>query len=150
MVMAAAVADYRPSYKLRVKSKKLKGKVKVELQRTDDILETLGKNKGNKILIGFSLETENLIKNSKKKLINKNLDLIVANGPEAFDGDSSKVHFIYRDGKTENLGKVSKLNSANRILDLVKAKLSVEKDQASNFKMAHRISSASKSISLNF
>jgi phosphopantothenoylcysteine decarboxylase/phosphopantothenate--cysteine ligase len=92
VVMAAAVADYKPSTKLRVKSKKLKGKVKVELQRTDDILETLGKNKGNKILIGFSLETENLIKNSKKKLINKNLDLIVANGPEAFDGDSSKVH----------------------------------------------------------
>jgi phosphopantothenoylcysteine decarboxylase/phosphopantothenate--cysteine ligase len=150
VVMAAAVADYKPSTKLRVKSKKLKGKVKVELQRTDDILETLGKNKGNKILIGFSLETENLIKNSKKKLINKNLDLIVANGPEAFDGDSSKVHLIYSGGKTESLGKVSKLNTANRILDLVKDKVSVDKDQVSTFKMANKSLSVSRHVSLNF
>jgi phosphopantothenoylcysteine decarboxylase/phosphopantothenate--cysteine ligase len=150
VVMAAAVADYKPLKTQSSKLKKQSSKLGIKLHKTDDILGILGKNKGKKVLVGFSLETDKLIENSKKKLIDKNLDLVVANGPEAFDGDSSKAHLIYQNGKIENLGKVSKLNTANRILDLVKAKLSIEKDQAPTFKIANRISSASRPVSLNF
>jgi len=119
VIMAAAVADYRPSHKLKGKMKKLNSKVKIELYKTDDILELLGKNKGNKLLIGFSLETGRLIENSKKKLANKNLDLVIANTEKAFDADSSRAYFIYDNGKIERTRLVSKNDIAGKIIDFV-------------------------------
>jgi phosphopantothenoylcysteine synthetase/decarboxylase len=110
-------------------------------RRRDDEMKKL-------ILIGFSLETDNLIKNSKMKLINKNLDMVVANGPEAFDKDLSKIHLIYRDGNMENLGKISKISTANKILDFVKTSLSVGKYRASVFETANKTMSTSRLISL--
>jgi phosphopantothenoylcysteine decarboxylase/phosphopantothenate--cysteine ligase len=129
VVMAAAVADYRPTKSQKTKLKKQNSKLKIELQKTDDILETLGKNKGKKVLVGFSLETSNLIENSKKKLTAKNLDLVVANTEEAFDKDESRVHLIYNSGRVENLGKVNKSDTANRILDFVRNNRASRKDQ---------------------
>lgn len=119
VVMAAAVADYRPVQKANGKMKKSRSRVKIELAKTDDILAGLGRNKGGKILIGFALETNDLIRNAKKKLADKNLDLIVANDESAFDVDSSRVSFIYHDGKIERSGLLSKKDIAFKILDLV-------------------------------
>lgn len=132
VIMAAAVADYKP---LKARDSKLKKKargsgLKIELRRTDDILEELGRKKGNKILIGFSLETSNLIENSIKKLKDKNLDLIVANGPEAFDVDSSRACFIYGDGRSERTGLVSKSDIAGKIIDFVAKKLKPHKKES--------------------
>lgn len=129
VIMAAAVADYRPTKAQKSKLKKQSSRLKIELQKTDDILETLGKNKGKKILVGFSLETSNLIENSKKKLTAKNLDMVVANTEEAFDKDESRVHLIYNNGKVENLGKVNKSDTANKILDFVRNNMPSRKDQ---------------------
>ena len=122
VVMAAAVADYRPVQKFKGKIKKLSSRMKIELHKTDDILENLGKNKGNKVLVGFSLETSNLIGNSKKKLTGKNLDLVVANTEEALDADSSRAYFIYDNGKIERTGLVIKSGIAGKILDFVATK----------------------------
>jgi phosphopantothenoylcysteine decarboxylase/phosphopantothenate--cysteine ligase len=135
VVMAAAVADYRPVQKLKGKMKKLSSKVKIELHKTDDILEALGKNKNKKILIGFSLETGNLIGNSKKKLVNKNLDLVVANTEEAFDSDSSRAYFIYDDGKIERTRLVSKSDIAGKIIDFVAGKFKTQKREGSHLKL---------------
>lgn len=135
VVMAAAVADYKPSQKSKGKIKKYKSKVKIELQKTDDILGTLGEMRRRRseemkrpVLVGFSLETSNLIENSKKKLSAKNLDLVVANTEEAFDKDESRVHLIYNNGSVKNLGKVNKSDTANRILDFVRECMPARKD----------------------
>ncbi len=80
IIKAAAVADYRPKIIEKNKIKKTADKLCIELEKTKDILKYLGENKNNKqILCGFSMETQNLIENSKKKLEEKNLDMIVAN-----------------------------------------------------------------------
>lgn len=135
VVMAAAVADYRPVQKLKGKMKKINAKVKIELHKTEDILESLGKNKGNKILIGFSLETNNLIENSKKKLNAKNLDLIIANGEEAFEVDLSRAFFIHNDGKIEKTKLVSKNEIARKIIDFVAGKFRTHKKESSSIKL---------------
>jgi len=135
VVMAAAVADYRPVQKLNGKMKKLSSKIKIELHKTDDILESLGKNKGKKVLIGFSLETSNLIGNSKKKLTSKNLDLVVANTEEAFDADSSRAYFIYDDGKIDRTRLVSKNDIAGKIIDFVAGKFKPQKREGSHLKL---------------
>lgn len=78
LIMVGAVSDYRPAKHALRKIKKTKERLMVELKRNPDILLELGKRKCNRILVGFSLETEDLIKNAKKKLKLKNLDLIVS------------------------------------------------------------------------
>lgn len=124
VVMAAAVADYRP---LKAQSSKLKkqnrsSKLKVELRKTNDILEGLAEKKEDKILIGFALETEDLLENAKEKLRSKNLDLIVANDESAFDRDESRTYLVYGEGEAEKLGLVSKTETAKRIIDFIAAK----------------------------
>jgi len=119
VVMASAVSDFRPA---RTQSKKIKKSSKnssLELEATTDILKELGKKKDGQILIGFALETDNLEENALKKLKDKNLDLIVANDETAFDSDSNKVTMITREGKPEDLPKMSKTEVANRILDKI-------------------------------
>jgi len=135
VVMAAAVADYRPVQKFKGKMKKLSSKIKIELHKTDDILENLGKNKGKKVLVGFSLETSNLIGNSKKKLTGKNLDLVVANTEDAFDADSSRAYFIYDDGKIDRTRLVSKNEIAGKIMDFVAGKFKPQKREVSHLKL---------------
>jgi len=135
VVMAAAVADYRPVQKFKGKMKKLSSRVKIELHKTDDILESLGKNKGKKVLVGFSLETSNLIGNSKKKLASKNLDLVVANTDEAFDSDSSRAYFIYDDGKIDRTRLVSKNDIAGKIIDFVAGKFKPQNREGSHLKL---------------
>ena len=79
VIKAAAVADYRPKNPGEEKVKKKDGELSIELERTTDILKTLGERKDKQFLCGFSMETENMLENSREKLRKKNLDMIVAN-----------------------------------------------------------------------
>ena len=124
IIKAAAVADYRPSNVSTEKVKKKDGdSMTIPLERTIDILKTLGKSKKEKQFIcGFSMETQNMIENSKKKLINKNLDLIVANNLKVagagFGTDTNVVTFITSDEITE-LPLMSKNDVAKAIIDKI-------------------------------
>ena len=124
VIMAAAVADFRPAKEEKDKIKKgqgsrVKGIANIELERTEDILSELGKKKGGKILVGFSVESEDLIKNSEKKLKEKNLDLIVANTADAFDSDVSEAVLISKKKKILELKKQNKTSLSDLILDAI-------------------------------
>ena len=126
IVMAAAVADYTPA---RYSSHKIKKEtlsrdtLSLELKRTTDILRQLGKEKHGPVLVGFALETDNGLRSAKKKLKEKNLDLIILNNPleegAGFDTETNVVTMIPKRGKIERLKKMSKFDVANRILDRV-------------------------------
>ena len=73
------MADYRPDEELRQKKKKQEGPLKLDLQRNPDILEGLGAQKGNRVLVGFAAETDDLLTHARDKLAAKNLDIIIAN-----------------------------------------------------------------------
>ena len=121
IVKAAAVADYTPTETAENKIKKSDGNMSIELKRTKDILKTLGENKKpNQIVCGFSMETENVIENSRKKLETKNADLIAANSLKTdgagFGVDTNVITLITREKITE-LPKMSKAEAAHRIFD---------------------------------
>lgn len=120
VVMAAAVADYRPVNIADQKIKKQNGKLSIELEPTVDILAAVGHKKGTRVLLGFAAETQNLETNARKKLQEKNADMIVANDVSAkdagFDVETNRVTFISQDGKKE-LPLLSKLEVADKILD---------------------------------
>lgn len=123
IVKAAAVADYRPKSYCDNKLKKKDGELSIELERTDDILKWLGENrKESQFLCGFSMETENLVENSKAKLLKKNLDMVVANNLKVegagFGGNTNVVTFITKNDVVE-LPLMSKAEVANRILDKI-------------------------------
>ena len=123
IVMAAAVADYRPKNVADEKIKKSDGDSMIELERTDDILKALGSSKkSGQVICGFSMETENLLENSRKKLDSKNADMIVANNLKTegagFGVDTNVVTFITKDSMQE-LEKMSKDEVAHKILDEV-------------------------------
>lgn len=121
VIKAAAVSDYRPKMIRQQKIKKGDSDMTLALERTEDILGELGKKKGNRILIGFAAETENLISNAKKKLREKNLDMIVVNDvtqPGAgFASDTNQVKIIYRSGRVKDLPLMSKEEVSQIILD---------------------------------
>lgn len=123
LIMAAAVSDFTPEKKLANKIKKDQAELVLKLKKTPDILKEMGKQKGKKILVGFSLETENEIKNSKSKLKEKNLDLIVVNNPTqpgaGFGGDNNIATIIDKKGKVQRLPLMSKNDLADKILDKV-------------------------------
>jgi len=121
IIKSAAVADYRPYDVADEKMKKSDGELSIRLERTTDILKYLGENKkDNQFLCGFSMETSNLIENSKLKLKKKNLDMIVANNLKeegaGFGKDTNKVSIITKEDiiQTEVL---SKKKVAHKILD---------------------------------
>lgn len=121
IIMAAAIADYTPKSFSDNKIKKSDDDLKIELARTTDILKFLGENKlANQKLIGFSMETENLIENSKAKLIKKNADMICANSLNnnntGFESDTNLVTLIKKD-EIKELPFDTKENIANGILD---------------------------------
>src|SRR3990172_942925 len=119
VVMAAAVADYRPRKSSPTKVKKEEKTITVEMERTRDVLKYMGKNrKEGQLLIGFALETEDLEENARRKLKEKNLDLVVANPPWALDRDFNEVTIINREEEVEKLPPMAKEEIADRILDL--------------------------------
>jgi phosphopantothenoylcysteine decarboxylase/phosphopantothenate--cysteine ligase len=121
LLMAAAVADYRPVKYAAQKIKRGKAEaISLELERTPDIL---GEVKGDFLRVGFALETENLVPNARRKLKEKGLDLVVANDISAFGQDQSQVVLIGKSGKAEKLPLLPKPEVAHRVLDRVVARL---------------------------
>jgi len=123
IIKAAAVADYRPGEVSEEKVKKSESSMILELEKTDDILKYLGEHKQpGQILCGFSMETQNVIENSKAKLIGKNLDLIVANNLKeegaGFGTDTNVITIITGEDVT-TLDIMSKEEAANRVLDKI-------------------------------
>lgn len=122
-IMSAAVADYKPTNVANQKIKKSDAVITLALEKTTDILFELGKLKKQQLLVGFALETENLIENATSKLNRKNLDLIVANysstAGEGFGFDTNKVIIIDRNNKMYNFELKQKEEVALDIVDIV-------------------------------
>jgi phosphopantothenoylcysteine decarboxylase / phosphopantothenate---cysteine ligase len=122
-IFAAAVADYRPAQKNADKMKKTAAALSVQLEPTVDILQEVARTKGDKFVVGFAAETDDVAQNARKKLEAKNLDLIVANDVTAegagFDHDTNVVTLFSRDGRDLALPKMGKPEVAQRILDEV-------------------------------
>ncbi|MFZ4679165.1 MAG: bifunctional phosphopantothenoylcysteine decarboxylase/phosphopantothenate--cysteine ligase CoaBC [Flavobacterium sp.] len=122
-ICAAAVADYKPKVVAEQKIKKEEAILTIELEKTQDILASLGKIKQNQFLIGFALETENEIENAKLKIQKKNLDLIVLNSLQdegaGFGKATNKITFINKDFIVEPMDLKSKELVANDIMNKV-------------------------------
>lgn len=123
IIKSAAVADFSPSDIKDNKIKKSEGNLVIELEKTNDILKHIGQNKrANQIICGFSMETENMIENSKQKLERKNLDMIVCNNLKdegaGFQCDTNKVTIITKDS-VEPLALMSKGEVAEEILNRI-------------------------------
>jgi phosphopantothenoylcysteine decarboxylase/phosphopantothenate--cysteine ligase len=132
IIKAAAVADYRPKIVANEKIKKEGKTLFIELERNPDIIAEIGKKKGNRILGGFAMETQNLLTNARGKLVKKNMDMIVANNLRqegaGFRTDTNIITVIDRAGKTESLEKMTKIDAAGAILNRIK-KLFSEKSK---------------------
>ena len=134
IIKAAAVADYRPKYTSDEKMKKKDEDMCIELERTQDILGFLGAHKKEgQFLCGFSMETENMIENSRKKLEKKNLDLIVANNLKeqgaGFGADTNIVTLLSKED-TIQLPIMSKEEVADRLLDYIVEEFHCKKKDA--------------------
>jgi phosphopantothenoylcysteine decarboxylase/phosphopantothenate--cysteine ligase len=121
VIMAAAVADYRPVDASSNKLKRGKAPLDIRLEPNPDILRELGRRKNGKLLVGFAAETEELIVNATRKLHEKNLDLIVANdvtqAGSGFDGDTNIATIVDRSGASDSLSLMTKDELADRIYD---------------------------------
>lgn len=122
-ILSAAVADYRPIKVASEKIKKKEGMLSLELEKTTDILASLGEIKGSQFLVGFALETENELVNAKTKLKKKNLDLIVLNSLRdkgaGFQGDTNKVSLIHADNNVSTFGVKPKKEVARDIFNFI-------------------------------
>ncbi|MGB7727955.1 MAG: bifunctional phosphopantothenoylcysteine decarboxylase/phosphopantothenate--cysteine ligase CoaBC [Candidatus Acidiferrum sp.] len=120
-IFAAAVADYRPAEKSRQKIKRKEDALTLRLEPNPDILASMAKDKGERLVVGFAAETEHMAENARKKLTQKNADLIVANDVAAegagFDSDTNIVTLFSRDGRDRPLPQLSKAEVAQCILD---------------------------------
>jgi phosphopantothenoylcysteine decarboxylase / phosphopantothenate---cysteine ligase len=123
VIKAAAVSDYRPKVVSPNKVKKGDTSLSLALEQTADILQEIGKRKGERILVGFAAETEDLMANARKKLVGKNLDLIIANDvaqPGAgFGHDTNQIKILYPGGEMKDLPLMSKEEASAVILDEV-------------------------------
>jgi phosphopantothenoylcysteine decarboxylase / phosphopantothenate---cysteine ligase len=124
VIKCAAVADFRVAHPAGNKIKKTAARVSLELDPTPDILAELGRKKGDRLLIGFAAETDNLRSEAKRKLEAKNCDMLVANlvgdGKDSgFESDSNEVLLALRSGEIIELPRASKREIANQILDRI-------------------------------
>jgi len=123
IIKTAAVSDYRPKEQSGQKIKKEKDELVLLLEKTRDILKEVGRRKKDQILVGFAAETEHLEQYAEKKLVEKNLDIIVGNlvgGPSlGFGSDTNKVTLFYRDGTKEAIPEMQKDEVAHILLDRI-------------------------------
>ena len=134
LLMAAAVADYRPANPKTQKIKKENSLPTLKLERTDDILSIIKIQREQtgqpKVVVGFAAETQDLHTNAKAKLAAKGLDLIAANDVTAvdsgFDVDTNRVTLLWQDGKHQDLGLLSKSEVAEKIVEAAAELLNVE------------------------
>ncbi|MCK9583105.1 MAG: phosphopantothenoylcysteine decarboxylase [Endomicrobiales bacterium] len=115
-ISAAAVADFAPVKFSKIKLKKSSQYTTLKLKKTPDILQYVGRHKGLRVVVGFALESENLEFNAQKKLKNKNLDFIVANGIDAVCSKDVRATLIFKDGKKLKFAKMKKEKLAKRII----------------------------------
>jgi len=122
-IFAAAVADYRAAETSPHKIKRGADAMTIRLEPNPDILATVARDKGERLIVGFAAETDGMAENARKKLVQKNADLIVANDVTAkgagFNVDTNIVTFFSRDGRELALPQLSKAEVAVRILDEV-------------------------------
>jgi phosphopantothenoylcysteine decarboxylase/phosphopantothenate--cysteine ligase len=127
LVMAAAVADFRPAKIAGQKIKKGGGIPEIRLENTVDILGRVAEERGKvnslRAVIGFAAESQDLLENARAKLLNKQLDVIVANDIRAedagFEADTNRVSLLYADGRVETLPLLDKQAVAGRVMDVV-------------------------------
>jgi phosphopantothenoylcysteine decarboxylase / phosphopantothenate---cysteine ligase len=123
VIMAAAVADYRPAAASETKIRRAGDRLVLELEPTPDILRELSLDKESRILIGFAAETDRVAENARAKLTRKGVDMIVANDVTrqgaGFDTDTNIVTLFFRDGRELALPKLTKIEVAHRVLDHV-------------------------------
>jgi phosphopantothenoylcysteine decarboxylase/phosphopantothenate--cysteine ligase len=124
LIMAAAVADYRPVAPQLKKIKRADGRLSLELESTPDILADVARGRRDQTIIGFAAETENVAAHARAKLETKHADLIVANDVTAdgagFDHDTNVITLYFRDGSEKAFPRVPKLDAAQRILDALR------------------------------
>jgi phosphopantothenoylcysteine decarboxylase / phosphopantothenate---cysteine ligase len=123
IIKSAAVADYYLAEVSKQKLKKTAARLSLELDPTPDILAEVGQQKGDRLLIGFAAETENLLSEARRKMISKHCDMLVANLVNrdglGFESDQNEVDIITRAGKTVHVGPAAKRQVAESILDQV-------------------------------
>jgi phosphopantothenoylcysteine decarboxylase/phosphopantothenate--cysteine ligase len=121
IIKCAAVADYKPAHAATEKMKKTGGRMTLEMEPTVDILAELGQKRGNRLLVGFAAETQNIREYAAGKIKAKNCDMIVANlvgvAGSGFEADENEVLIALRDGQFIEVPKGPKLQIAHRILD---------------------------------
>lgn len=124
VIKAAAVADYRPKEVSEEKIKKDTGPAAIDLIRNPDILAELGAKKASCLLVGFAMETEELLANARAKLAKKNLDMIVANSLReegaGFQADTNIITILDREGRSLSFDKMTKIDAAQKILDHIR------------------------------
>lgn len=113
----AAVADYTPVSFSKVKIKKNQNILNLKLKKNQDIIKYVAEHKGFKTVAGFALETNNSIEYAAKKLKEKKLDMIVANGPETISSDKSNPVLLFADGREKKLGRGTKQYVAKEIIN---------------------------------
>jgi phosphopantothenoylcysteine decarboxylase/phosphopantothenate--cysteine ligase len=123
VIKCAAVADFRPSIQSEKKIKKTSARISLELDPTPDILAELGRGRGDRLLIGFAAETDNLREEARRKLESKNCDMVVANlvgqSDTGFESDSNEVLLALRTGEFIPLERASKSEIAGKILSQI-------------------------------
>lgn len=123
VIKCAAVADFRPMVESQQKIKKTSARISMELEPTPDILAELGRKRGDRLLIGFAAETENLEAEARRKLETKNCDMVVANlvgkSDTGFESDANEVVLALRTGEIIPLARASKREIADQILGQV-------------------------------
>jgi phosphopantothenoylcysteine decarboxylase/phosphopantothenate--cysteine ligase len=121
LIMAAAVADYRPVFPQLKKMKRTGERISIELESTPDILVDVARGKGERVIVGFAAETNNVAESARAKLESKQVDLIVANDVTAegagFDHDTNVITLYGRDGSETACPRMPKIDAAHRILD---------------------------------
>ncbi len=121
VIKAAAVADYHVADPPKQKMKKTAARLSLELEPTPDILAEVGRKKGDRLLIGFAAETENMVEEARRKMREKNCDMVVgnvvSNASTGFDADENEVVLVTRDGDTIPVPRAPKREIARRILD---------------------------------
>ncbi|HEV8412948.1 MAG TPA: bifunctional phosphopantothenoylcysteine decarboxylase/phosphopantothenate--cysteine ligase CoaBC [Bryobacteraceae bacterium] len=134
VIKAAAVADYHRANPPRQKVKKTAARMSLELDPTPDILAEVGRKKGDRLLVGFAAETENLIEEARRKMQSKNCDMVVANLVSqpgiGFESDENEVTLVLRTGETIPVERTSKIIVAHRIFDqMMKLRLALHSAQ---------------------
>lgn len=118
VIMTAAVCDYRPEKRTNFKLRKSIGKMKLPLQRTEDILASLGRTKNNQILIGFAVQDRAARQNAERKLKEKNLDAVVLNSPTAFGANKINAQILRRSARWVSFTGISKTSLATALVRL--------------------------------